>query len=142
MIARRRTTTTGVTTSFVTRRCVKATPASTTARTNDSATKLTMLRKTVQNSWYRDAYLYAIWCEAGQPGEVEDPWFFGYSTTPRWMKLSQLRHVPAQHADGIAIQAPPSPGVSERLATLCHTGEGGSVRRRMAPAHSTIPVRR
>ncbi|MFC6287579.1 DUF262 domain-containing protein [Nocardioides sp. GCM10027113] len=70
--------------------------------------ELTMLRKTVQRSWYRDAYLYAIWCEAGRPDEVEDPWFYGYSTTPRWMKLTRsgtgLRSVPT----GIAIQAPSS----------------------------------
>ena len=74
--------------------------------------ELTMLRKTVQNSWYRDAYLYAIWCEAGQPEDVQDPWFYGYSTTPRWMKLNRsgvgLRSVPT----GIALQVPPMPGAN------------------------------
>lgn len=29
--------------------------------------ELTMLRKTVQHSWYRDPYLYAIWREADLP---------------------------------------------------------------------------
>lgn len=75
--------------------------------------ELTMLRKTQQNSWYRDAYLYAIWCEAERPEEVDDPWFYGYSTTPRWMKLNRsgtgLRSVPR----GIAVQAPGSPEASE-----------------------------
>jgi hypothetical protein len=68
--------------------------------------ELTMLRKTMQTSWYRDAYLYAIWDEAGRPSEVEDPWFTGYSTNPRWMKLVRsstgLRSVQA----GVAVQAP------------------------------------
>jgi hypothetical protein len=81
--------------------------------------ELTMLRKTVQNSWYRDAYLYAIWCEAGRPSEVEDPWFYGYSTTPRWMKLTRsgtgLRSTPT----GIAIQPPPRPEAVELLLRVC-----------------------
>ena len=28
--------------------------------------EMTMLRKTVQRSWFRDPYLYAIWREAGR----------------------------------------------------------------------------
>jgi hypothetical protein len=50
---------------------------------------MTMLDKTVQRSYSRDPYLYAIWREAGSPAEVKDPWFYGYSTTPRWMQLTR-----------------------------------------------------
>ena len=77
--------------------------------------ELTMLLKTVQRSWYRDPYLYAIWRESGSPEEVTDPrspgggtgpWFIGYSTNPRWMRLERsqtgMRSVPG----GIAVQAP------------------------------------
>jgi hypothetical protein len=71
--------------------------------------ELTMLSKLTQASWYRDAFLYAIWCEAGRPSEVKDPWFTGYSTHPRWMTLVRsgiaLRSVPA----GIAVQPPTAP---------------------------------
>ncbi len=85
--------------------------------------ELTMLRKTVQRSWYRDAYLYAIWCEAGRPSAMEDPWFYGYSTTPRWMKLNRsgagLRSVPT----GIAIQPPAKPEALVLLQKLC--GQAG-----------------
>ena len=74
--------------------------------------QLTMLRKTMQNSWYRDAYLYAIWCEAGKPSEVKDPWFTGYSTDPRWMELvtsrTALRSVPT----GIAVRRPTDPTIA------------------------------
>jgi hypothetical protein len=81
--------------------------------------ELTMLRKTVQRSYYRDAYLYAIWCEAGQPIDVEDPWFYGYSTTPRWMKLAKsgagLRSVPA----GVAVQTPATPATVVALQAEC-----------------------
>ena len=68
--------------------------------------ELTMLRKSVQRSWYRDPYLYAIWRESGSPEEVTDPWFIGYSTDERWMRLERsqtgMRSVPT----GIAVQAP------------------------------------
>lgn len=37
--------------------------------------QMTMLRKSVQRSWYRDPYLYAFWHECGSPEEVTDPWF-------------------------------------------------------------------
>lgn len=66
--------------------------------------EMTMLDKTVQRSYYRDPYLYAIWREAGSPAEVKDPWFYGYSTTPRWMQLGRsgigLRSIKA----GIALK--------------------------------------
>ncbi len=51
--------------------------------------EMTMLEKTVQRSNYRDPYLYAMWREAGSPVDVKDPWFYGYSTTPRWMQLTR-----------------------------------------------------
>jgi hypothetical protein len=83
--------------------------------------ELTMLLKTVQNSLYRDAYLYAIWCEAGRPSEVEDPWFFGYSTNPRWMKLSRsgigLHSLPG----GIAVQPSASTDTDEEFQRVCVT---------------------
>lgn len=82
------------------------------------AYELTMLRKTVQRSWYRDAYLYAMWCEAGRPDEVKDPWFYGYSTDPRWMELVRsgtgLRSVPK----GIAVKAPATPTAAATLTGL------------------------
>ena len=81
--------------------------------------ELTMLRKTVQRSWYRDAYLYAMWCEAGCPSEVEDPWFFGYSTTPRWMKLVRSGTGLRSVSTGIAVQTPTKPGALEVLQDVC-----------------------
>ncbi len=88
--------------------------------------ELTMLRKTVQRSWYRDAYLYAIWCEAGRPSEVKDPWFYGYSTAPRWMELTRsgtgLRSVPA----GIAVRVPVTEAAVAALQAVCDSAEAAS----------------
>ena len=81
--------------------------------------ELTMLRKTVQHSWYRDPYLYAIWRESGSPREVADPWFIGYSTDERWMRLERsqtgIRSVPR----GIAVQAPASEHHRPTFESLC-----------------------
>lgn len=41
------------------------------------------------NSNYRDPYLLAIWRNLGNPYEVEDPWFTGYVTIPRWLRLKR-----------------------------------------------------
>jgi Protein of unknown function DUF262 len=88
--------------------------------------QMTMLRKSVQRSWYRDPYLYAIWRESGSPEEVTDPWFYGYSTDERWMRLERsgaaLRSVPA----GIALQAPTRQDRAAAFKAVC--GEHSDVR--------------
>ncbi|WP_138757345.1 DUF262 domain-containing protein [Modestobacter altitudinis] len=81
--------------------------------------ELTMLRKTVQRSRYRDAYLYAVWCEAGRPSEVVDPWFDGYSTTPRWMTLSGSGTALRSISRGIAVRTGAKPGSAESLNEVC-----------------------
>ncbi len=81
--------------------------------------QMTMLRKSVQRSWYRDPYLYAIWHESGSPEEVTNPWFYGYSTDERWMRLERsgaaLRSVPA----GIALQAPTGADHTAAFNAVC-----------------------
>jgi hypothetical protein len=88
--------------------------------------EMTMLRKSVQRSWYRDPYLYAIWRESGSPEQVDDPWFLGYSTDERWMRLERsgaaLRSVPA----GIALQAPTRQDQTAAFETVC--GEHPDIR--------------
>ena len=88
--------------------------------------ELTMLRKTVQRSWYRDAYLYAIWCEAGRPDEVRT---HGSTATrpPRdgWRLVRSgtgLRSVP----DGIAVRPPATPAAA---ATFQRRPRAGGARR-------------
>ena len=76
--------------------------------------EMTMLDKSVQRSYYRDPYLYAIWREAGSPAEVKDPWFYGYSTTPRWMQLTRSGIGLRSIHSGIAIKS----GLNEYGAKL------------------------
>jgi len=81
--------------------------------------EITMLRKTVQRSWYRDAYLYAMWCEAGRPEEVQDPWFFGYSTIPRWMTLTRSGTKLRNTTGGLYLHGPAMPQARAALETVC-----------------------
>lgn len=43
------------------------------------------------NSRYRDPYLLAIWRNLGNPDDVDDPWFSGHETIPRWLRLRRSR---------------------------------------------------
>ncbi|ANH38694.1 hypothetical protein I601_2270 [Nocardioides dokdonensis FR1436] len=81
--------------------------------------EMTMLRKKVQRSYYRDAYLYAIWSEAGRPSEVSDPWFYGYSTTARWMELARSRVGIRSVSGGLALRNGDSASDEGTLKALC-----------------------
>jgi hypothetical protein len=41
------------------------------------------------NSKYRDPYLLAIWRNLGNQHNVDDPWFTGHETIPRWLRLTR-----------------------------------------------------
>lgn len=67
-----------------------------------------MLDRTQLNSVYRDPYLLALWRESGAGDRAKDPWFTGYETTPRWLRLTQS-DVGIRSVDrGWALQSPAS----------------------------------
>jgi hypothetical protein len=78
-----------------------------------------MLDKTQMNSWYRDPYLLAIHRASGVRAAVEDPWFTGYETNPRWMRLiksgTELRCVNR----GFTLQGPRDAAHAEAFARVC-----------------------
>ena len=67
-----------------------------------------MLRRTQMNSNYRDPYLLAVYREVNRPDRLEDPWFTGYETNERWLRLTksgiQLRCV----NEGFLLEMPSS----------------------------------
>ena len=65
-----------------------------------------MLRKTILNSWYRDPYLLAIWHESGVDDAADDPWFIGYETGERWLRLTRSGTRMRCAEEGIALQGP------------------------------------
>jgi len=86
--------------------------------------QMTMLRRTVQRSYYRDPYLYAIWCESGYREEVEDPWFYGYSTYERWLRLERSQTGMRSMPDGIALEAPRGKARRTRFESVCEQHPG------------------
>ncbi|CAE6934354.1 DUF262 domain-containing protein [Paraburkholderia domus] len=84
-----------------------------------------MLDKSQMNSWYRDPYLTAIQRESGTPSAVEDPWFTGYETEPRRMRLKvsgiEIQCVP----EGLQLHAPADPSHAEAFSRFCTAREIG-----------------
>jgi len=84
-----------------------------------------MLDKSQMNSWYRDPYLSAIQRESGTPSAVEDPWFTGYETEPRRMRLKasgiEIQCVP----EGLQLHAPADPSHAEAFLRVCTAREIG-----------------
>ena len=85
-----------------------------------------MLDKTQMNSWYRDPYLTAIQRECGVAGAFEQkwsdgPWFTGYETEPRWMRL-KLSGVEVNCVnDGLQFRPPINPVHAAAFARISAT---------------------
>jgi hypothetical protein len=78
-----------------------------------------MLDKTQMNSWYRDPYLFAIHRESNVRDAVEDPWFTGYETEPRWMRMKKSGTELQCVTEGLALRPPPASAHAEALSQIC-----------------------
>jgi len=65
-----------------------------------------MLRTKQLNGKYRDPILLELWRSSGADENVEDPWFTGYETLPRWLRLIRSGIGIRSVADGFALQPP------------------------------------
>jgi hypothetical protein len=86
-----------------------------------------MLNKRQMNSWYRDPYLLAIRRESGVGEAVQDPWFTGYETQPRWMRLERSGIELRCMENGIALRPPSGEEHAAAFAAVCQkhsVGEG------------------
>jgi Protein of unknown function DUF262 len=81
--------------------------------------RICMLYKTQMNSKYRDPYLFAIYRESGLGDEVEDPWFMGYETEPRWMRLKKSGTELQCIEEGLVLRPPPHPSHAEAFLRVC-----------------------
>jgi hypothetical protein len=88
--------------------------------------RVCMLDKSQMNSWYRDAYLSAIYRESDVQHAVDEPWFTGYETEPRWMLLKAsgtgIQCVP----DGFLLRVPATPAYVEVFTNFCMAHAIGS----------------
>lgn len=73
---------------------------------------------------YRDPYLLAVTRELDDPEMVEDQWFTGYETEPRWLPLARSGTSSRCVARCFAL-SPPSEIFSEEFAAACESLEVG-----------------
>ncbi len=72
-----------------------------------SGYSLCMLFGTRVSGYYRDPYLLAMLRKSGAPaGTVDDPWFTGYETAHRWMRLTRSGTELRCSGNGIALRPP------------------------------------
>ncbi|HWA24360.1 MAG TPA: DUF262 domain-containing protein [Lacunisphaera sp.] len=89
-----------------------------------------MLDKKAMSSYYRDPYLSAVRQQSGvDHGAVEGavaqhwdggPWFTGYETEPRWMRLRASGTRMKCVEDGFVLRAPQNPTHAEAFARICN----------------------
>ncbi|WP_427173797.1 DUF262 domain-containing protein [Arthrobacter sp. 92] len=70
------------------------------------------------NSRYRDPYLLAIWRNLGNPDDVDDPWFTGHETIPRWLRLRRSGIGIRSVSRGFELSGPARDGFAELYDSL------------------------
>jgi hypothetical protein len=88
-----------------------------------------MLDRTVMSSHYRDPYLSAIRQQSGvvefavdgavAQNRADGPWFTGYETEARWMRLRASGVKIQCLQDGFLLNPPEDPAHSEAFGTIC-----------------------
>lgn len=66
------------------------------------------------SAYYRDPFLLAVWKRSGVGDAVRDPWFRGYETEPRWLRLTTSEGGIRCVSDGFEL----SPPLDDRAAAL------------------------
>jgi hypothetical protein len=78
-----------------------------------------MLRTTRLNGRYRDPILLEIWTSSEAGERVEDPWFTGYESIPRWLRLEQSGTDMRSVGDGFALQGPEDKALQSKFIDVC-----------------------
>lgn len=78
-----------------------------------------MLRRTQLNSLYRDPILLELWRSSGVGIHAQDPWFTGYETSPRWLRLVRSAVGIRSVADGFMVQTPDDESLRSTIVEIC-----------------------
>jgi hypothetical protein len=82
-----------------------------------------MLRTKQRNGYYRDPILVEVWRSSGAAERVEDPWFTGYETNPRWLRLVNSSVGMRSVDDGFALQGPEDEALQSMFIDICSRHE-------------------
>ena len=80
---------------------------------------LVMMRTKQLNGYYRDPILLQVWKSSGVGDQVEDPWFTGYETTARWLRLTRSGVRLRSITQGFEIQGPDRPEYETPFRDVC-----------------------
>jgi hypothetical protein len=83
--------------------------------------RLCMMNKRQMNSYYRDAFLFAVYRELGAPSTIEDPWFTGYETDRRAMTLVRSGVEIECAQNGFVLRAPSGAAEAANVTRVCAT---------------------
>lgn len=80
------------------------------------------------SAYYRDPYLLAIYRASAVEHRINDPWFRGYETAPRWLQLSRSGGGIRCVEKGFELAAPQNADLASRFHSVCRahgaTSEG------------------
>jgi hypothetical protein len=82
-----------------------------------------MLRTKRLSGYYRDPVLFEVWRSSGVGERVQDPWYFGYETIPRWLRLTQSGVGMRSVDDGFALQRPEDEALESKFIDICSQHE-------------------
>lgn len=71
------------------------------------------------SAYYRDPYLLAIYRTSAIEERLNDPWFRGYETAPRWLRLSRSGSGIRCVEEGFELAAPQDVDAANRFAAVC-----------------------
>ena len=80
---------------------------------------LCMLRTQQLNGNYRDPILLQVWISSGMQDAVENPWFTGYVSTQRWLRLERSNVGLRSVRDGFELQGSEDEALQQRLLEVC-----------------------
>ena len=80
---------------------------------------LCMLRTTRLNGYYRDPILLEVWNSSGVGKRAQDPWFTGYTTNPRWLRLERSSVGMRSVSDGFMLQGPEDAALQSTFTDIC-----------------------
>jgi hypothetical protein len=78
-----------------------------------------MLRTKQLNGKYRDPILLELWRSSGAGDKVEDPWFTGYDTLPRWLRLGRSGVGIQSLAQGFGLERPEDEQLASAFDAIC-----------------------
>lgn len=82
---------------------------------------LCMLRTKQLNGNYRDPILLQVWASSGVEAHAENPWFTGYETQERWLRLAKSGAGLRSVDEGFLLHGPEDLQLADVFGALCST---------------------